>query len=41
MSFADPVLLAVGLLVAVALAWAAIVVARRRAIRSWEARLPA
>jgi len=31
MSFADPVLLAVGLLVAVALAWAAIVVARRRA----------
>jgi Ca-activated chloride channel homolog len=31
MSFADPALLAVGLLVAVALAWAAIVVARRRA----------
>ncbi|HTB54549.1 MAG TPA: VWA domain-containing protein [Trebonia sp.] len=31
MSFADPVLLAVGLLVAVALAWVAIVVARRRA----------
>jgi Ca-activated chloride channel family protein len=31
MSFADPMLLAVGLLVAVALAWAAIVVARRRA----------
>jgi len=31
MSFADPVLLAVGLLVAVALAWAAVVVARRRA----------
>ena len=31
MSFADPVLLAVGLLVAVALAWAAIVVAGRRA----------
>jgi Ca-activated chloride channel family protein len=31
MSVADPVLLAVGLLVAVALAWAAIVVARRRA----------
>jgi Ca-activated chloride channel homolog len=31
MSFADPVLLALGLLVAVALAWAAIVVARRRA----------
>ena len=31
MSFADPVLLAVGLLVAAALAWAAIVVARRRA----------
>jgi Ca-activated chloride channel family protein len=31
MSFADPALLAVGLLVAVALAWAAVVVARRRA----------
>ena len=31
MSFADPALLAIGLLVAVALAWAAIVVARRRA----------
>ena len=31
MSFADPALLAVGLLVAAALAWAAIVVARRRA----------
>jgi len=31
MSFADPALLVVGLLVAVALAWAAIVVARRRA----------
>ena len=30
MSFADPVLLAVGLLVAAALAWAAVVVARRR-----------
>jgi Ca-activated chloride channel family protein len=30
MSFADPVLLAVGLLVAVALAWAAVVAARRR-----------
>jgi Ca-activated chloride channel homolog len=31
MSFADPVLLAVGLLVAAALAWAAVVAARRRA----------
>ena len=31
MSFADPVLLAVGLVVAAALAWAAVVVARRRA----------
>jgi Ca-activated chloride channel homolog len=31
MSFANPVLLAVGLLVAAALAWAAVVVARRRA----------
>src|SRR5262252_1819782 len=31
MSLADPVLLAVGLLVAAALAWAAVIVARRRA----------